>query len=98
MSLEDFWVEKYFQICQRDQLTTQIRFSYTTNLESAIWGVGTENMRLEKGVGLVSLHGCAKKEITMLALDFCTEEMLVRLRYGKETMIKFKNPITEVFH
>ena len=46
--MEDFCVEMTFQSRQMDKLTTQIKFSLTFNLDSAVWGVGTERIHVEQ--------------------------------------------------
>ena len=56
--------------------------------------VGTH---IERAGEVVYLHRCAKMEITLATLDFCTEKIPVRLGDGKESVIKFMNPISKIF-
>ena len=66
--MEDICVEMTL-----DQLRTRSKLSLTCNLDSAVWGVGTEGIHLEKAGGVVYLHRCAKMEVTIVKNGFCTD-------------------------
>ena len=93
---ETIWLDMKFQKCQMDQLRTQTKHSLTFNLDSAVWCLGSECVHLEKTGEVVYLRRCAKMEMKIVEKK-CTEEVPVRLRLGKETVLKLMDPITKVF-
>ena len=61
--VENMWLKMNSQECQIVQLRAHIKHSLTSNLDSAVWGVGTEKIRHEKAGGVVYLHRCAKRKL-----------------------------------
>ena len=57
--MEEVRVKMTFQTCQIDQLGTQFENSLTFNLDSSVWGVGTEGINLETASRVDYLHRCA---------------------------------------
>ena len=57
------------------QLKIQLNLSLTSNFDSAVWGVRTEGIHLEKAVGVFYVHRWAKMEVTMVENNFCTKEL-----------------------
>ena len=55
-------------------------------------------MYLHRAVGIVYLHGYAKMEINMNEKKICTEEVPVQMGHRIDTVLRFMNPITEVFY
>ena len=87
--MEDICAEMNSQNCQTDQLRTQIKLSFTSNWDSAVWGVGTESIHLENAGGLVYLFRGAKMEVTNDENDFCLNEVPVQIRRGKKRCYSF---------
>ena len=83
--------------CRTNQLKTQMKFSLTFYLESAMCGVGAENTHLERRGGVVYLHTYAKMEVTIVNKDYYTEDTPIRLGKGKETVLKFEDHTIKIF-
>ena len=47
-----------FENCQVDQERTQLKLSFNSNLDSAVWGAETEGIHLERAGGVVYLYRC----------------------------------------
>ena len=88
--MERAWQEVNYQRCR-------IQDVLISNLDSAISGDEMVGTHIERAGEVVYLHRCAKMEITLATLDFCTEEIPVRLGDGKGSVIKFMNPISKIF-
>ena len=88
--------EVNFQRCRTQDVKARLKLLLISNLDSAIIGDEIVGTHFERAGEVVYLHRCAKMENTLATLDFCTEEIPVRLGDGKESVIKFMNPISEV--
>ena len=95
--IERVWQEVNFQRCRIQDVEARLKFLVISNLDSAIIGNEMVGTHFERAGEVVYLHRCAKMEITLATLDFRTEEIPLRLGDGKESVIKFKNPISKVF-
>ena len=74
--MEDICVEMNFQNCRLNQLITQIKLSLTSNLDSAVCGVGTEIIHLERAYRVVCLHRCTKTEVKLVGKVFAQKKCL----------------------
>ena len=52
-----------------------MKISFTSNLNSAAWGVGAGSVHHEKADGVVLFHRCAKTEAVIVETDLCEEEL-----------------------
>ena len=96
--MERVWQEINFQRCRIQDVDTRLKLLLISNLDSAIIGDEMVGTHIERAGEVVYLHRCAKMEVTLATLNFCTEEVPVRLGDGEESVIKFMNPISKVFY
>ena len=96
--MERVWQEVNYQRCRIQDMEARLKLLLLSNLDSAIIGYEMVGTHIERAGEVVYLHRCAKMEITLATLDFCTEEIPVRLGDGKESVIKFMNPISKIFY
>ena len=96
--MERVWQEVNYQRCRIQDVEARLKLLLISNLDSAIIGDEMLGTHIERAGEVVYLHRCAKMEITLTTLDFCTEEIPVRLGDGKESVINFKNPISNIFY
>ena len=96
--IERVWQEVNFQRCRIQDVEARLKLLLVSNLDSAIIGDEIVGTHIERAGEFVYLHRCAKMEITLATLDFCTEEIHVRLGDRKESVIKFMNPISKIFY